>query len=105
MIPEQREKVERTSLDGGVYNVEQKLQSYLRDKFSIDALSSASAKECAKKLLAQVAQDYCLSHNDERQQDEYYNLASDAIDTYITNWTDKKQGEDNRGHVFGKIRK
>lgn len=103
MIPEVREKLERTSKDGGVYNVEQKLQSYLRDKYSVNSLQNATSHEPTVRLLAQVAKDWCLKHNDYRSEDEYYKLAENAIKAYLDNWNGKQQGTDNRSHNFGRI--
>lgn len=102
MIPELREKAERTSKDGGVYNVEQKLQSYLRDKYSVDSLQNGYKQEATINLLAQVAKDWCMRHNDYRTNAEYVSLAKDAVKTYLSNWRGKQQGEDNRSNNLGK---
>lgn len=104
MIPEIREALEheeRTTEDGGVYNVEQKLQSYLRDKFSVESLNDAIKREKAERLLTQVAKDWCIKHTQERSDIEYAQLAKDAVSKYLSNWYGKIQGEDDRGHRFG----
>ena len=103
MIPEVREKMERTSSNGGVYDVEQKLQSYLRDKYSVDSLQNTTSHEPTVRLLAQVAKDWCMKHNDYRTEDEYYKLAEKAIKTYLNNWNGKQQGVDNRSHNLGRF--
>lgn len=101
MIAEMREQGERTSKDGGVYNVEQKLQSYLRDKYSPAALERG--KEDAIRILKTIAQQWCIDHNYDNSYNNYYQIAEDAINTYLSNWKDKKPGEDDRSHAFGRI--
>lgn len=103
MITCEREKEERTSKDGGVYNVEQKLQSYLRDKYSPAALSSSTAKDDARILLKTVAQQWCIDHDCDYSYNNYYQLADDAITNYLSNWQNKKPGEDDRSHALGRI--
>lgn len=94
MIAEAREKAEH----GPNYNVEQKLQSYLRDKFSTDSIEHAAVIP----LLITVAKDYDMKDGVRRSQQEYARLAEDAITNYQNNWHDKEQGEDDRGHRFAK---
>lgn len=106
MIAETREKLEReqntprTVQDGGVYNVEQKLQSYLRDKYTPETVRSTATE--TTNLLAQVAKDWCLWHNEQLPDEQYMALAKEAISNYLNNWEGKKQGTDNRGKRFGK---
>ena len=84
--------------DQSNYNVEQKLQSYLRDKFSTESID----KERCIPLLVQVAKEYDGRRKQNRSQDEYYRIANEAIDTYLNNWQGKTAGEDNRGNRLNK---
>ena len=58
-----------------ISSIEQALQSYLRQEYSYDVL-----------------RDY----NQEQR------LAREAVETFKANWKGKVQGEDDRGHRFGK---
>lgn len=84
--------------DQSNYNVEQKLQSYLRDKFSTESID----KERCIPLLVQVAKEYDDRRKQSRSQSEYYRIANEAIDTYLNNWQDKTAGEDDRGNRLNK---
>lgn len=99
MIVEERE---RTEADGGNYDVEQKLQSYLRDKYTPHALDNNTARRAAEGLLSQIAEDWCIRHNQQIPHERYRQLAKSAIDNYLDNWEGKIPGEDDRGHRFGK---
>lgn len=92
MIVEQREKAEH----GPNYSVEQKLQAYLRDKFSTDTLHH----DAVVPLLTMVAKDYDIKDGVLRTQQEYIRLAEDAIAKFEDNWQGKEPGEDDRGHRF-----
>lgn len=101
MTVERREFEERTPSDGGVYDVDQKLQSYLRDKYSAETLNDPNIRADAIRLLSSVAQDWCYRHK--RPCDNPIKIADDNIDNFIKNWQNKKQGVDDRSHAFGRI--
>lgn len=82
----------------GSFSVEQKLQSYLRDKFSPESIN----RETCVPLLKQVARDYDSSIKVNRDDHVYTELANEAIDTYLKNWEGKTPGEDNRGQRLNK---
>lgn len=96
-----REQLERTSKDGGVYNLEQKLQSYLRDKYSVESLRNN--EEAAVNLLSQIAKDWCIAHDDEMPDEKYIQYAREAVARYLDNWRGKTQGTDNRSHNLGRM--
>lgn len=86
----------------GSFSTEQKLMSYLRDKYSPESLESSYACEACENILAKVARDYDAEIN-EKHDDEYYKtLARGTITRYLKNWEDKVPGEDNRGKRLGK---
>lgn len=70
--------------DEANYNVEQKLQSYLRDKFDRDSLA-VTDRQTVIRLLKQIARDYDLKRKQNRSEEEYTRLADSAIDTFIGN--------------------
>ena len=72
----------------GSYSVENKLQEYLKDKYSPEALQTPKAKEATKNLLKQVAKDYDLKVGIERDDMEYENLAQRAITKFLSNQQD-----------------
>lgn len=86
----------------GSFSTEQKLMSYLRDKYSPDSLDSSYAAEAAEKLLANVARDYDAEINVHNDDKYYILLARKCITQYLNNWKDKTPGEDDRGHRLGK---
>lgn len=104
MTAEQREVDER-HFNGDLSAVKNKLQQYLRDNFSVDSLYDGRSCEQAERLLEQVVRNYCMRHNQEMSENSYNGLVRDAIKTYISNWQNKKPGEDNRSHALGKVHK
>ena len=84
--------------DQANYNVEQKLQSYLRDKFSVDSIN----KDTCIPVLVQVAKDYDDRRKQSRDPKEYYRIADEAIDIYLNNWQNKQPGEDDRAHKLNR---
>lgn len=86
----------------GSFNTEQKLMSYLRDKYSPDALESSFACEACEKQLAKIAMDYAAEINEKHDDAYYTQLARKVLTRYLNNWEDKTPGEDNRGKRFGK---
>ena len=96
------ERHQKQAAHEGSFNTEQKLMSYLRDKYSPEALESSYACEACENILAKVARDYDAEIN-EKHDDEYYKtLARGTITRYLKNWEDKVPGEDNRGKRLGK---
>lgn len=85
-----------------IYNVEQKLQDYLRKNYSPDALNIGRIREATENLLIQVARDWDMSHRQSHPERWYAETAKQAIDTFIDNWEGKTEGEDDRGHRFSK---
>lgn len=87
----------------GSFSLENKLQAYLRDKYSPESLESSYACEAAEKLLANVARDYdAASGKQEDMNKPYEQIARQAIVKYLNNWKNKTPGEDDRGKRFGK---
>lgn len=84
------------------YNVEQRLQEYLRHNYTPDVFKVGRMHELTEAMLVQVARDWDTSNKQSHPASWYRTVASQAIDTYLENWSDKMQGTDDRGHRFGK---
>ena len=84
-----------------IYNVEQKLQEYLRKNYSPEALAVGRVRELTENLLVQVARDWDLSHKQAHPDKWYAETARQAIDTFIDNWENNTDGSDDRGTRFG----
>ena len=89
------EKHQKQADHEGSFSVENKLQQYLRDKFTPDTLN-----ESTLHLLVQIATDYDLKVGIQRSDDAYYKLATDAVKTFKENY--KKHPTNNKGQQLGK---
>lgn len=100
MIAENREQVENTR----DYYAEctQALMSYLRQEASYEMLQNNRIHEAMKRRLIIKAKDWAIKNEVQFTEDEYKQLAENTLATYLVNWQDKIQGEDNRGKRLGK---
>ena len=85
-----------------IYNIEQKLQDYLRKNYSPEVFDVGRMRDVTENLLVQVARDWDQSHRQSHPEQWYVETAKQAIDTFIDNWDGKTEGVDNRGRRFGK---
>lgn len=76
------ERHEKQRLHEGSFAVNNKLQQYLRDKFDPDT----ARQESTVNLLKQIAKDYDLKVGIDRSDDDYTQLANEAIDTFCSNY-------------------
>ena len=100
MIPETREQLEKQQ---DIPNISYRLQDYLRREASVEQLNNTANYDAMLKRLVILIKDYCLKYNVGMSEEQCNNLASYAIKEYLSNWQNKTPGEDNRGHVFGKV--
>ncbi len=76
------ERHEKQRLHEGSFAVNNKLQQYLRDKFN----PQTARQESTVNLLKQIAHDYDIKVGINRSNEEYDNLANDAIATFCDNY-------------------
>lgn len=80
------------------------LQAVLRHDFSVESLQSSKQIENCKRLLVQKAIDHDYESGIRRSEEEYNDLALQAIEKYKNLWQNKQHGDDNRGTTsFGRI--
>lgn len=94
MIAEERER--------DMSSIEQALQSYLRQEYSYDVLRDYNQEQAAIQRLIYTATDYAMKHGINISDSDAERLAREAVETFKANWKGKVQGEDDRGHRFGK---
>lgn len=79
------------------------LMSYLRQELSSDAIKNGIADDMLNTLINK-AYDWSLRNNHDKDMTsaDYDSIAREALNRYKNNWSNKKQGVDDRGHRFGK---
>lgn len=85
-----------------IYNIEQKLQDYLRKNYSPEVFDVGRMREVTENLLIQVARDWDIVHKQSHSERWYAETAKQAIDTFVDNWEGKQEGTDDRGRRFSK---
>lgn len=97
MIPEQRE-----SYDNSKSNLINELEKYLRSEADYDSLSNYNIKDAIEQRLIMKAKDWCMKHNCMLTDGDCVQCSQEAIQRFMSNWKDKKPGEDDRGDRLGK---
>lgn len=97
MIAEAREQEERgqRQKDNSVYDVPQKMQAYLRDKFSYDSVKGNV--QGVEDMLKVVGADWLLARGRKPDANELGKQAKEAVELFLSNWKGKEHGEDARG--------
>lgn len=84
------------------YNIEQRLQEWLRHNYTPEVFRIGRMSELTESMLTQIAIDWDWSHKQSHPMTWYKAVAKEAIDRFINNREGKTQGDDDRGHRFGK---
>ena len=80
----------------------QALETALRQEFDSESIKQDDIAEAARRRMYIKAIDWGYAHNVDIQPQLATQLANTAIDRYKSNWKNKVQGQDDRGHRFGK---
>lgn len=80
----------------------QAMESMLRQEFDYNSIMQMQDDTVIRRL-AMKGYDWC-NKNVPSYLDkvDFYDLAKEALERYKENWKGKEQGEDDRGHRFGK---
>lgn len=99
MIAENREQSEkRTDYEKCI----QALESYLRQEASYEAISDEQMQHAFERRLALKAKDWNLKYKADMSEQDFIDIAREAVERYLKNWDGKEQGEDDRAHRLGK---